>query len=101
MRTCESSFRKKVAESQALCSALLLCHCRNDQRVSHCGRVLRQWLYSASAAGPAVRLAAEAVSDTVSMENTFYALEDFAVSELVLVRNVNRKEPWWPVCLQH
>ncbi|DBA76675.1 TPA: hypothetical protein ACH3X2_008711 [Trebouxia sp. C0005] len=30
------------------------------------------------------------------MEGSAYALEDFAVSELVLVRNVNRKEPWWP-----
>ena len=34
------------------------------------------------------------------MDSTFYALEDFAVGELVLVKNVNRKEPWWPVCLQ-
>lgn len=33
------------------------------------------------------------------METSFYALEDFAVGELVLVRNVNRKEPWWPVCV--
>ncbi|DBA81836.1 TPA: hypothetical protein ACH3X1_007555 [Trebouxia sp. C0004] len=30
------------------------------------------------------------------MEGSAYALEDFAVSELVLVKNVNRKEPWWP-----
>lgn len=34
------------------------------------------------------------------METSFYALEDFAVGELVLVRNVNRKEPWWPVCVK-
>ncbi len=39
----------------------------------------------------------QAVLFTVSMEGSAYALEDFAVSELVLVRNVNRKEPWWPV----
>ena len=34
------------------------------------------------------------------METSFYALEDFAVGELVLVKNVNRKEPWWPVCVK-
>ena len=39
----------------------------------------------------------QAVLFTVSMEGSAYALEDFAVSELVLVKNVNRKEPWWPV----
>ena len=34
------------------------------------------------------------------MEGSGYALEDFTVGELVLVKNVNRKEPWWPVCVQ-
>lgn len=42
----------------------------------------------------------QAILFNVAMEESSYALEDFAVSELVLVRNVNRKEPWWPVCLQ-
>ncbi len=42
----------------------------------------------------------QAVLFTVSMEGSAYALEDFAVSELVLVKNVNRKEPWWPVGLE-
>ena len=32
------------------------------------------------------------------MEGSAYGLEDFAVGELVLVKNHNRKEPWWPVC---
>ena len=36
------------------------------------------------------------------MEDNDYALEDFDVGELVLSKNVNRKEPWWPVrlCVQ-
>lgn len=33
------------------------------------------------------------------MEESDYALEDFDIGELVLSRNVNRKEPWWPVRL--
>ena len=27
-----------------------------------------------------------------------YPLDQFAVDELVLARNVNREEPFWPVC---
>lgn len=42
----------------------------------------------------------QAILLTESMEGSAYVLEDFAVGELVLVRNVNRKEPWWPVCME-
>ena len=48
--------------------------------------------------GRAVKLVTQAALDTVSMESTFYALD--AVGELVFVRNVKCKEPWWPVCVQ-
>lgn len=58
------------------------------------------WLLDHSVAAVAVKLVTQLASDTVSMESTFYALEDFAAGELVLVRNVNRKEPWWPVCAE-
>ena len=43
-----------------------------------------------------------AVSEEPSSGDSFgsgqvYALEQFAVDELVLVRNVNRKDAFWPV----
>ncbi len=31
-------------------------------------------------------------------EEVVYPLDQFAVDELVLARNVNREEPFWPVC---